>query len=317
MVGAPDDTMWNGLLHSGVAGTFLRAPHVPPLNAALVQSKATAAILGFPWDSTTISRTGSNLGPRAIRAASSQFLSYTLPRDLDLRDIVSLVDCGDVPVVPGDLVGTMNAAEAAVGEILDAGAMPIILGGEHSVTIAGVRAFARRHPGAGLLLIDSHLDTADNVGGVTLSHCSPIARAIEAGFDPKKTVIVGPSGWLNPKSEYQYCLDHGISVIWLEDILADGLAATRAKIRSILAPATEIYLTVDIDALDLSQAPGTCVPTAGGMMLRELMAILHGLAGLTVNAADVVEVAPALDPAGSTQMVAARIVLETLLTRFG
>jgi arginase family enzyme len=216
-----DPTMWTSLLHAGLAGSFLSLPHVPPDKDSLERHGARAAIYGLPWDATTISRSGANYGPRAIREVSSMFLTYNATLDFDLLDLKP-VDTGDCDIVLANAVETFARAQSDIGAIIDAGALPVTLGGDHSITIPAVRAVRERVSDPGLILIDMHLDTAPDVGGEELNHCCPVTRAVDAGFDPKKIALVGISGWMNPRTELQYCRENGITIIWLEDIWEKG-----------------------------------------------------------------------------------------------
>jgi agmatinase len=316
--GHVDATMWQTVIHAGLAGSFLKVPHVPAEAEALRQAGATAAIYGMPWDSTSVSRTGANYGPRAIREISAQFLTYNATWDFDLLDVVTLVDCGDCPVVLANAEKTFAVAEHAIDQMLDAGALPVVLGGDHSVTIPAVRALRRRHANPGLVLIDTHLDTAMDVGGEQLNHCCPVSRAFDAGFAPEHIVLVGISGWMNPRAEIDFCREHGITVIWLEDIWADGLPAALERARSIAGTGTDgIYLTVDIDSLDAAYAPGTCCPTPGGLTSRELLTLVRGIAGGGVLGLDVVETAPSLDATTATAAIAGRVVMDALAAHAG
>src|SRR5215211_8741184 len=160
-----DTTMWTSLLHAGLAGSFLKLPHVPADADALRGQGARAAVYGIPWDSTSISRTGANYGPRGIREISGQFLTYNATWDFDIVDALSPVDCGDCDVVLANAEKTFDRAERDIGQILEAGAVPATLGGDHSITIPAVRAVRKRVENPGLVLIDTHLDTAQDVGG--------------------------------------------------------------------------------------------------------------------------------------------------------
>jgi agmatinase len=309
----PDVTMWSGFLHSSILGTFLRQPHVPPQREALKKAGINAAFIGFPWDSMCISRTGTNLGPKALRAATDQFLLYNANTGMDLAEHFSFADVGDVPVVMGNAARTMDVAEALIGEVLAAGALPVTLGGDHSITIAAVRAFAKAIPKCGLILFDTHFDTALDVGGELLSHCCPITRAVDAGFDPKKIVIIGHSGWMNPRSELSYCREKGITLIPLEMVWDLGPAAVAERAVSVVSKGTDgVYLTLDIDTLDSSHAPGTGVPTPCGMTSREFLGIIKGLGPANVRAFDLVEVSPSWDNDGITSSLGVRIILDTL-----
>src|SRR3954454_20726047 len=204
---AQDSTMWTSLLHAGLAGSFLRLPHVPPDAEQLRAKQAKAAIYGIPFDATNISRTGANYGPRGIREVSVQFLTYNATLDFNVAEALSPVDCGDCDIALANPEKTFERAQADIGAIIDAGALPVTFGGDHSVTIPAVRAVRERVGDPGLILIDTHLDTAVDVGGEELNHCCPITRAVHAGFDPAKIALVAISGWMNPKTEIACCND--------------------------------------------------------------------------------------------------------------
>jgi agmatinase len=314
----PDTTMWTSLLHAGLAGSFLKLPHVAPDAEALGGHGARAAIYGIPWDSTSISRTGANYGPRGIREISGQFLTYNATWDFDLVEALNPVDCGDCDVVLANAEKTFARAETDIAQILNAGALPATLGGDHSVTIPAVRAVAKHASAPGLVLIDTHLDTAEHVGGEELNHCCPITRAIDAGFDPKKTALLAISGWMNPRTEIAYCRDHGITVIWLEEIWEAGVAATVERALEVAGTGGDgIYLSVDVDSLDAAYAPGTCVPTPGGLTSRELLELVRGVSRHGLVGMDVVETAPSLDSSSATAAIAGRVVMDALAAHAG
>jgi agmatinase len=308
-----DRTMWTSLLHAGLAGSFMRFPHVPPRTEAVRQAGAAAAVYGIPFDATNISRTGSNYGPRGIRDVSVQFLSYNAMLDFDIVEALSPVDCGDCEVIPGDPARTFERAQADLEQILRAGALPVTLGGEHSVTIPAVRAIRAVYENPGLILVDTHLDTAADVGGELLSHCCPITRAVDAGFDPSKIALVAISGWMNPRTEMAYCREHGITVIWLEEIWERGVAWAVQRTLEVVRDGTDgAYLSFDIDSLDASHAPGTCCPTPGGLTSREAIELVRGVSAGGLLGVDMVEVAPSLDPTPRTALLGGRIALEAM-----
>jgi agmatinase len=312
-----DETMWASVLHAGLAGSFLRLPYVPPEAELLRAHGAQAAIYGIPWDSMAVGRSGASYGPRGIREISStQFTPFNATWDFDLVEALAPVDCGDAAIIPGNPERSFEIAQAAIGQILDADAVPVTLGGDHSVTIPAVRAVAERVSEAGLVLIDTHLDTALDVGGEALSNCCPITRAIEAGFAPERTVLIGISGWMNPRTELAYCREHGIAVIWLEDIWASGVAATLERALAI-AGEGGIYLTVDVDSLDAAYGAGTSVPTPGGLTARELLELVRGLGRAGLAGLDVVETAPSLEATSATAGIATRVVMDGLAAHAG
>jgi guanidinobutyrase len=296
-----DPTMWTSLLHAGLVGSFLRLPHVPAETDALKAHGAKAAIYGLPWDATNISRTGANYGPRSIREVSAQFLTYNAQLDFDLLDL-NPVDTGDCDVVLANAVETFARAQADIGAILDAGALPVTFGGDHSITIPAVRAVRERVADPGLVLIDMHLDTAPDVGGEELNHCCPVVRAVDAGFDPKKIALVGISGWMNPRTELEYCREHGITVIWLEEIWEKGTSWAADKAREVANAGDGIYLSFDVDSLDAAYALGTCCPSPGGLV-----------------GVDVVETAPSLEAGATapTSLIAGRVALEAMAFHAG
>ncbi len=188
---------------------------------------AKAAIYGIPFDATNISRTGANYGPRGIRDVSCQFLTFNATLDFDLLEVLNPVDCGDTDIAWPTPRKHFARAQRDLSEIIRSGALPVTIGGDHSITIPAARAMAPEVKDPGLVLVDSHLDTAPDVGGELLNHCCPITRAVDAGFDPEKIALVGISGWMNPKTELAYCREHGITIIWLEEIWEKGALGRR------------------------------------------------------------------------------------------
>jgi guanidinobutyrase len=312
-----DTTMWTGLLHTGLVGTFLRLPHVAPDTEALRRHGARAAIYGLPFDATNISRTGANYGPRGIREVSCQFTSYNATLDFDVVQALNPVDCGDCAIALANPERTFARAQSDLDAILAAGALPVTFGGDHSITIPAVRAVRERVVDPGLVLIDTHLDTAVDVGGEQLNHCCPITRAVDAGFDPHKIALVGISGWMNPRSELAYCREHGITVIWLEDLWENGTASVVEDALSVAASGDGVYLSFDVDSLDAAHAPGTCCPTPGGLSTREAIELVRGVARGGLLGVDVVETAPSLDTTPATALIAGRVALEAMAFHAG
>lgn len=313
-----DTTMWSGNLHVNVLGTFLNRPRLAGQRDILRRAGANAAFVGFPWDGTCIGRTGTNFGPKGLRDASAEYLMFNANTNVDLTTTFNLFDCGDVPVVPGNSVATQEHADVLVSELLAADVMPLIAGGDHSITIGPARAFARKYRRCGLIHFDTHLDTANDVGGETLNHCCPVARAVDAGFDPRNIVTIGPSGWMNPRSEREYVREKGINLFTLEDVWNMGAVAVGRRAAQLAGDGVEaIYVTTDIDVLDGAFAPGTGVPTTCGMTPRELLTIIGELRGLPIRMIDVAEVSPPWDPSGITSRMGVRILLECMAAAAG
>lgn len=308
------------ILHAGIA-TFLRAPQVPPVRAALKEAGATAAVLGLPFDSTTVTRPGASHGPRAIRDASSHFAfgeNYHYDYEVTYAEQLTLVDCGDVDPVAGNAARTFERAAAALDEIYAGGCFPILLGGDHATTIPGAAALARHTAGRmGFVMFDTHLDTALEIDGERLGHCSPVARTLELpNVDGANVVIIGAHGAANPRQEQEVAAEHGVTVFTIRDLDQLGIDEVASRALEIATAGTEsIYLSVDIDVLDGAFAWGTCGPEIGGMTGRELVRGLEIVASGPVGAADCVEVAPFLDHSGNTARVGARVVVDILALR--
>ena len=304
---------WHSVLVGGIA-TFMGAPLIEPEANAIRAAGARVAFLGMPFDSTTIARPGAQLGPRAVRDWSSHLLSYHGEYDIDLFESLGLIDIGDVAVVPGNAPKTVDLVADAMGEALRAGAIPLLCGGEHITTIGGSMALDRHAPGKyGLILLDTHLDTAPHVGGETINHCCPITRAMELGsFDPKRCVIIGPHGAMNPKSEYAYVRETGATVFHVSDVDRLGAREVAEKAVDIASDGTDgVYFSFDLDCLDSSVAPGTCVPTMGGLTSREALAMVSVIGRAGIVAMDVTEIAPAYD-SGQSVIAACQVIVDTL-----
>ncbi len=314
---ATDSTMWSGLLHGGLAGSFMKVPYVPPRASEIRAATAKAAIYGLPYDGTNISRTGTNGGPRQMRDVSCMSTSYHAMYDFDVLEATNLVDCGDCQVVLGNAETTFARAQADISQIIEGGALPVVLGGEHSVTIPAVRAIKEHYADPGFILVDTHLDTAPDVGGELLSHCCPVTRAVDAGFDPKKMVLLAISGWMNPRTELAYCREHGITVIWLEEIWEHGTRAAVDRALAIAGSGDGVYLSFDIDSLDAGYAVGTCCPTPGGLTSREAIELTRGIAAPGLIGFDIVEVAPTLDPTPASALLGNRIAIEAMAFHAG
>jgi agmatinase len=312
-----DPTMWTSLLHAGLAGSFLRLPHIAPDTDALREHGARAAIYGIPFDATNISRTGANFGPRGIRDVSCQFLTYNATLDFDVAETLNPVDCGDCDIALANPQRTFERAQRDIESILAAGALPVTFGGDHSITIPAVRAVRNHVADPGLILIDTHLDTALDVGGEELNHCCPITRAVDAGFDPAKIALVGISGWMNPRTEINYCREHGITVIWLEDIWEQGTRQAVQRALQVAGAGDGVYLSFDVDSMDSAHAVGTCCPTPGGLTSREAIELVRGVAANRLVGVDIVETAPTLDPTQATSLIAGRVALEAMAFHAG
>jgi agmatinase len=270
------------------------------------------AIVGAPFDELTTDRPGARYGPRAIRAASLPAGRHVTAL-VDPLEALTVVDFGDAPVVPHDPVRAHAAIEALVRQVVDAGVLPVILGGDHSITEPDVKACAGGRP-VGLVHFDTHTDTATELYGSALSHGTPMFRLVDQGIvDPARYVQIGLRGYWPGEEEFAWQERLGIRHLTAEDVADLGVAEVVRRTLESIGPGPT-FLTVDVDVLDPAFAPGTGTPEPGGLTPRELLRACRLLsAGLDLVGADVVEVLPqAPMSADLTALVADRIVREIL-----
>ncbi|MBV8431744.1 MAG: arginase family protein [Solirubrobacterales bacterium] len=269
------------------------------------------AIVGAPTDDLVSDRPGARFGPRAIRAASAPpgpHLEVAVDGFAELR----VVDFGDAPVLPADPLRTHEAIETTVGQVLDAGAVPIVLGGDHGIAEPDIRACAARHGPLGLIHFDTHTDTGTEVFGVEISHGTPMFRLVEAGHvDPRRYVQLGLRGYWPGEKEFGWQAERGITSIFMHEIRDGGIRAAVERAVAITG-AGPTFLSVDVDVLDPAFAPGTGTPEPGGMTSADLLWAVREIARrVDLAGADVVEViATAVGSADITALVAERTVRE-------
>jgi agmatinase len=271
------------------------------------------AIVGAPTDDLVSDRPGARFGPRAIRAASCPPGPH-LEAKVDAMAELRTVDYGDAPVVPADAARTHEAIERTVGEVVSAGAIPIVLGGDHSIAEPDIRACSARHGPLGLVHFDTHTDTGTAVFGVEVSHGTPMYRLVEHGhIDPKRYVQIGLRGYWPGPNEFAWQEEHGITSFFMHDVRELGSREVVERTLGVVGGGPT-YVTVDVDVLDPAFAPGTGTPEPGGMTSGDLLWACRTVAEqLEVVGAEVVEVIPtAVGSADITALVAERIVRELL-----
>jgi len=271
------------------------------------------AIVGAPTDDLVSDRPGARFAPRAIRAASCPPGPH-LETGIDATKVLRIVDFGDAPVIPADPVRTHEAIERTVAEVVAAGAVPIVLGGDHSIAEPDVRACAPPNGAIGLVHFDTHTDTGTEVFGVEHSHGTPMYRLVEAGVvDPKRYVQIGLRGYWPGEREFAWQRERGITSFFMHDVRSLGIDAVVERALDVVGPGPT-FLSVDVDVLDPAFAPGTGTPEPGGMTSIDLLRACRELAArLELVGADVVEVIPTgVGSTDITALVAERIVREIL-----
>jgi agmatinase len=271
------------------------------------------AIVGAPMDDLVSDRPGARLAPRAIRGAGSPPGPH-LEVKVDAFSELRIVDFGDAPVIPADADTSHAAIEATVGQVLAAGVLPVVLGGDHSITEPAVRACAAVHGPVGMVHFDTHTDTGVEVFGVERSHGTFIRRLIDAGrLDAGRYAQIGLRGYWPGEAEFAWQAERGITSLFMHDVRDLGIReVVRRAIEAVgLGP---VYLTVDVDVLDPAFVPGTGTPEPGGMTAGDLLLAVRTVATeAELIGADVVEVIPTTVGTNDySALVAERVVRETL-----
>ncbi len=286
--------------------TFFRLPVWEEVRGADV------AILGIPFDGGTTYRPGARFGPREIRSASCLGRGFQTGTGVDIFRGLKICDAGDVLAIPTDLPRTLRNVEARIGEIADRGAIPLSVGGDHTVTLPVLRALAKRHDRKlAILHFDAHLDTYPPAWDVDFHHGTTFRHVVEERLaDPEKVIQVGIRGPLAGEDDLDFARRHGFEVITIDDVREMGARAIAQRVQRLRG--SPVYVSFDIDGIDPGYAPGTGTPVPGGLTPYECQVILRGLAGLELVGFDVVEVSPHADPTGVTPLVAASMMQEWL-----
>jgi len=286
--------------------TFARLPHVRTL------AEVDLAVVGVPFDTGVTYRAGGRFGPNAVRAASVMLRPYNTNLEVAPFEVLSCVDYGDVSIVPGYTERSYANIEADVAPIVEAGVVPLLIGGDHACTLPHLRATRSRGPVA-VIDFDSHTDAWDSYFGEKYNHGTWMRRAIEEGLvDVAHSIEVGLRGsiygaedWTGLRSEL------GLEYLTTEDVLRAGPEATAAAIRARVGD-RPAFISFDIDVVDPAFAPGTGTPEPGGLSAHDALAIVRALRGIDFVGFDVVEVIPAYDPSELTSFLAANLAYEML-----
>jgi agmatinase len=298
--------------------TFLKLPLLQDVNQ-LKAERPDAVVIGAPMDTATTNRAGARFGPRAVRAASNLGRGiHHLELRVEPLKVLKVFDYGDASVVPGDIERSHAAIRAKVAEVVDAGAVPLVIGGDHSITYpsAGAVAETLGRGKVGVVHFDAHADTAPDEWGMLYGHGTPIRRLIESGAVPGRNFVqVGLRGYWPPPDVVRWMEEQGMRCHFMSEIERIGFDAVLDQaIAEALDGPEVIYISVDVDVLDPAYAPGTGTPEPGGLTSRELLRAVRRVALETrLVGMDVVEVAPAYDGPGQiTAEVAHRALLEAL-----
>jgi len=284
--------------------TFMRLPHVKTTEGVDV------AIVGVPFDTGASYRVGARFGPEAIRNVSALLRHHNEVLDVSIFDHCSVVDYGDLPVNPGYIEDSYKMIEEGLLPILEGGVTPIMLGGDHSVTLPELRAVAKRHGPVALIHLDSHSDTGDKRFGRRYTHGTPFRRAIEEGLIlVDHSIQAGMRGSIYSRDSLDDARKLGFDLVTSVEAQERGIDELVRRIRERAGDA-KVFISFDIDFVDPAYAPGTGTPEVGGFTSSEALRMVRGLKGLDLIGFDLVEVLPQYDPSQITALLAANIVYE-------
>jgi agmatinase len=299
------------------AVSFMKLPWITD-TAELAARRPDVAIIGAPFDDAVSHRSGARFGPRAIRQAQYTSGSInSLQVDIEPFEVLDVVDAGDANIVPAWIDRAHALIYRKVREVAATGAIPIVLGGDHSITWPSATAVAEiRRPGSiGIVHFDAHADTANDDWGVLAGHGTPMRRLIESGAVAGRNFVqVGLRGYWPPVETFEWMQQQGLRYHFMREIEERGAEAVIAQaIDEALDGPDAIYLSLDIDVIDPGLAPGTGTPEPGGMLTREVLRAIRQIVGrVELAAMDVVEVSPPYDHAETTAMAANRAALEAI-----
>lgn len=290
--------------YSGIP-SFMRAPLAEKLD------EIDIALIGIPYDGALTNRPGARHGPREVRNQSSLMRSINHATRINPYELSRIADVGDVPFHSVfSIEESHRDIENFVSMVVEAGAMPLSCGGDHSVSLPLLRAVAKEP--VALIHIDAHTDTWDSFQGAKFNHGAPFRRAHEEGLIiPEKTVQIGIRGAQNVSEGWDYSEQAGMRVMFIEEVQGRGVDEIIQETRSIVGD-SPVYLTFDIDSIDPAFAPGTGTPEIGGLTTPEALALIRGFRNLNYVGADVVEISPPFDNGGLTALAGATIMYELL-----
>src|SRR3989454_3429989 len=288
----------------GQVATFMLLP------AAATAAGLDRALVGIPYDGGGSYRTGARFGPRAGREPSSLIRPWHPVLKVHPFERLRVADCGDVDVVPISIERTFEAVERRIDAVVQAGATPVCVGGDHSVSPPSLRSLARRHGPRRVVAFDAHPDTWDEYFGSKFFHGTPFRRAIEEGaVDGRRMIQVGIRGPLYGPEDFAFHDERGLEVLRIEAVKEHG--TTWAAERLARVGGGPGFCSFGIDAVDPADAPATGTPEVGGLTSYEALTLVRALAGHSLVGADVVEVSPPYDGPGQiTSLLAANLMFE-------
>ena len=296
----------NEMARFGGIASFMRLPISRDLSGVDV------CFVGIPMDIGASNRAGTRHGPRQIRTESCLIRPYNMGTGAAPFETFQVVDYGDVAINTFNLLDTCDIVTTEVARILDGNAIPLVLGGDHTLTYPVLRAIAGKHGPVALIHVDAHADTSDAMFGEKVAHGTPFRRAYEEQLIiPDKTFQIGLRGSGYSPDDYDWGRAKGFRVHTAEMCWHKSLAPLMEEIRQSIGQ-TPVYLSFDIDSLDPAFAPGTGTVEMGGLTTIQGLEIVRGCLGLNLVGGDLVEVSPPYDTTGNTALIGSQLLFEML-----
>ncbi len=301
------------LPHFAGINTFLKAPYVEDVAEC---GNYDVIVVGAPHDSGTTYRPGTRFGPQGMRRISGLYGPYSFELGVDLRESITMGDAGDIFTIPGNIEKTFDQISKGVGHIFASGALPVVLGGDHSIGYPTVRAVAEHLDGdLGIIHFDRHVDTQETDLDERM-HTTPWFHATDIpNVPPKNLVQIGIGGWQAPRPGVRVGRERGTTVMTVNDCVEMGIEASVERALEVAWDGTSaVWLSFDVDCLDAAFVPGTGWPEPGGFLPREALALVRGVASRGLAGMEVVECSPPYDSADITALVGVRMICDVLAT---
>ena len=296
----------NDLARFSGPNTFMRLP------GATVLDGLDVAVLGIPLDIGTSWRSGTRFGPRQIRAESAMIRPYNMATGAAPFDALQVADIGDLAINTFSLSDSIRIISESYDAILTHDVIPVAMGGDHSITLAVLRAIARKHGPVALVHVDAHADVNDTMFGERETHGTVFRRAYEEGLIiPEKTYQIGLRGTGYGADDFAEARGWGFQQFPAHELWHRSLSAMGVEIRRDIGD-RPTYVSYDIDSLDPAHAPGTGTPEIGGLTTPQALELIRALQGVNIVGCDLVEVSPPYDPSGNTALTGANLLYELL-----
>ena len=301
------------LPHFAGINTFMKSPYLEDVRRC---GAYDVAVLGVPLDAGTTYRPGTRFGPRGMRQISALYGTYSFELAVDLRESITICDLGDVFTIPGNIEKSFDQIDKAVGHVYASGALPVVLGGDHSIGYPTVRGVARNLDGKlGIIHFDRHVDTQETDLDERM-HTTPWFHATDIPNVPAKNLVqLGIGGWQAPRPGVKVCRERETTILTVNDCVGMGLDVAVERALKVAWDGTDaVWLSFDVDCLDAAFVPGTGWPEPGGFLPREVLELVHGVAARGLAGIEIVECSPPYDSAEITSLMGVRVIADVLGT---